>query len=132
MHLSSNDFSVISTEVPVLAFARKHTHSCHFDRSNGTPPSVIPTEVHRRWTKRRDLANDLNEPTRIHASSHLLIHAFSFSSFLHFFLKNLLKYGRVVIQIHCEVFFTVLCEYGPFFCRKSAQNGILGDWRTKR
>ncbi len=27
-----------------------------------SPPSVIPTEVHRRWTKRRDLATELNKP----------------------------------------------------------------------
>jgi len=36
----------------VLSFRAEQWHT----------PSVIPTEVHRRWTKRRDLATELNKP----------------------------------------------------------------------
>jgi len=57
---------------------------CHPDRS---PPQVDEAEgsghslchFERSAAESRNLANDLNEPTRIHASSHLLLHAFSFS-----------------------------------------------------
>ena len=88
----------ISAEALSLSFRAKHAHSCHFDRSTPTlvissgarPPLSFRAEhahschFERSAAESRNLANDLNEPTQIHASSHLLLHVFSFSVILHF------------------------------------------------